>query len=279
MPARFKFHVDRLAEMTAAVAVASISVFLMSTQVIGAELKTGDVIQDCDVCPKMVLVPAGKFVMGAVKGKKREKPAHEVTIPEPFAISKYEITWDEWKACIADGGCTHEPDDHKWGRGNRPIINIKWEHANNYVKWLTKKTGHTYRLATEAEWEYAARAGTSTNYWWGDKLKKNYANCRKCGTKWSGKKSAPVGSFPPNPWGIHDMHANIWEWTADCWNPNHDGAPDDGSVRSEGECAKRVVRSGSWYYYPKLAHSQSRDKFAADLFSYNIGIRTVRELK
>ena len=250
---------------------------LSATDAIAAEIKAGDIIKDCDECPEMVVVPAGRFQMGAPKGKKREKPVHEVIIAKPFAISKYEVTWDEWEACMAAGGCEREPDDHKWGRDNRPIINIVWEEANDYVKWLSKRTGHTYRLASEAEWEYAARAGTATNYWWGDKLKKKHANCRKCGTKWSGKESAPVGSFPPNPWGIHDMHGNIWEWTADCWNPNHDGAPPDAAVREVGECAKRVIRSGSWYYFPKLSRSASRDKFQADLFSYNIGIRPVRE--
>ena len=269
---------DRTLKASVTAVIICIGLSLTSHQASAAEMNAGDVLQDCDVCPEMVVVPAGKYTMGVVKGKKREKPAHEVTIAKSFAISKYEVTWDEWEACMAAGGCKREPDDHKWGRGNMPIINISWEHANNYVKWLSEKTGHTYRLATEAEWEYAARAGTTTNYWWGDKLKKKYANCRKCGTKWSGKQSAPVGSFPPNPWGIHDMHGNIWEWTADCWNPNHEGAPSDASVRSEGDCTKRVVRSGSWYYYPKLSHSQSRDKFAADLFSYNIGIRPVREL-
>ena len=279
MSSYLKYFADRLTALTVMIVAVTATVSMTSALAIGAELKTGDIIQDCAVCPEMVVVPAGKFVMGAVKGKKRAKPAHDVTIAKSFAISKYEITWDEWEACMADGGCTREPDDHKWGKGKQPVINISWKHANNYVKWLSKMTGNTYRLATEAEWEYAARAGTSTNYWWGDKLKKKYANCRKCGTEWSGKQSAPVGSFPPNQWGIHDMHGNIWEWTADCWNPNHEGAPTDGSVRSEGDCAKRVVRSGSWYYYPKLAHSQSRDKFAADLFSYNIGIRPVREFK
>jgi len=126
---------------------------------------------------------------------------------------------------------------------------------------------------SEAEWEYAARAGSTTGYWWGDKLRKKHANCRKCGTKWSGKMSAPVGSFKPNPWGIYDMHANIWEWTTDCWNQDHALAPKDQTPRTDGNCDRRSVRGGSWYYFPQIAKSPSRDSHPQHLWSYNIGIR------
>ena len=281
IPRKQDFHLpiaNCLFKLAHAVIPISTGLLLTVGQASATEMKIGDILQDCEVCPKMAFVPAGQFTMSEAKNKKPEKPKQEVNISKPFAISKYEVTWDEWEACMAADGCQWQPDDHRWGRGKMPIINVSWEHANNYVKWLSEKTGNIYRLATEAEWEYAARAGTTTNYWWGDNLKKKHANCYKCGTKWSGKQSAPVGSFPPNPWGIHDMHGNVWEWTADCWNLNQEGSLSHASIRTDGNCTKRVVRGGSWYYYPKLSHSQSRDKFKTDLFSYNIGIRLVREL-
>ena len=235
--------------------------------------KTGEIFKDCDTCPKMIVIPGGKFLMGDEKGKKSQRPAHEVTIKGPLAVSIYEVPWDEWEACRDGGGCPRDPDSHKWGRGKRPVINMSWTEAQGYVKWLAKKTGRPYRMLSEAEWEYAARAGTTTHYWWGDKLKKKYANCRKCGSKWSGKKSAPVGSFKPNPWGIYDMHANIWEWTSDCWNKTHAFAPTDQTPRTDGNCDRRTVRGGSWYYFPQLARSVSRDSHPQHLWSYNVGIR------
>ncbi len=235
--------------------------------------QVGDVFKDCDNCPEMVVIPAGSYTMGDAKGKKNQKPAHKVTIKGPLAVGRYEVTWDEFEACLADGACKRDPDDHKWGRGNRPVVNVSWNDTMDFVAFIAKKTGRPYRLLSEAEWEYAARAGSTTGYWWGNKLKKKYANCRKCGTKWSGKKSAPVGSFKPNKWGIYDMHANIWEWVSDCWNKTHAGAPADGSPRTDGDCGRRSVRGGSWYYFPQLAKSPSRDSHPQQLWSYNIGIR------
>ena len=237
--------------------------------------KVGESFRDCAKCPEMVVIPGGEFLMGSKykKGKKNQKPAHKVTIRGPLAVSKYEVTFDEWEACLAAGACTRIPDDHKWGRGRRPVVNISWDDTQDFTAWLSKITGRSYRLLSEAEWEYAARAGSTTGYWWGSKLKKKYANCRKCGTEWSGRMSAPVGSFKPNPWGIYDMHANIWEWVQDCWTDNHKGAPKDGSARTDGNCERKSVRGGSWYYYPQVAKSPSRDSHPANLFSYNIGIR------
>jgi formylglycine-generating enzyme required for sulfatase activity len=262
------------------IAAATISLLLSapSRAADPAPLKPGDTFRDCDVCPEMVVVPAGDFRMGSEKGKEREQPLRDITIPRPFAISKYEITYAEWDACMAAGGCDFDPDDHKWGRGRMPIINVTWDHARMYLSWLSTLTGHVYRMPTEAEWEYAARAGTTTEYWWGDTYKDGYANCRKCGTEWSGKQSAPVGSFPPNPWGLHDMHGNAWEWTVDCWNETLEGVPADGTARLAGSCDFRVVRSGSWYYFKQISRSAYRDKFASKLASYNISIRALREL-
>ena len=181
-----------------------------------------------------------------------------MTFDRPFAIGKFELTFEEWGACFDDGGCERTPDDHKWGRGRRPVINITWKDAKTYVKWLSAKTGKTYRLPTEAEWEYAAHAGTTTEFFWGDKVGKNLANCRDCGSKWRKKGSAPVGSFAPNPFGLYDMHGNIWEWIEDCWTPTHEGAPADGRARLDRDCRSRVMRSGSWYYFSKNAEGSFR---------------------
>ena len=234
--------------------------------------------QDCETCPLMVAVPAGAFEMGSLQGKPAEQPVRQVSISRPFAMSVYEITFAEYETCVAGGACAKTPDDHDWGRGQRPVINISWAEANDYVLYLSQVTGEIYRLPSEAEWEYAARAGTTSAFWWGDEAGDNVANCRKCGSEWDGKASAPVGSFPANPFSLHDMNGNVWEWTSDCWNPNHDGAPADGAARQSGDCGRRVIRSGSWYYIPRLMSAHARDSHSAQLWSYNIGIRVVREL-
>ncbi len=238
----------------------------------------GQVIQDCPTCPKVVVVAPGSFIMGDDEGYKYSRPAHKVTINYTFALGQYEVTFDEWIACVKDKGCEKIPDDHAWGQGANPIINVSYKDIGDYLAWLSRKTGHTYRLPSEAEWEYAARAGTTTKYWWGDEVGTNNANCRKCGSKWSGFGSAPVGSFKPNPWGFYDMNGNAWEWVADCWTPHYLDAPTDGSARTDGSCTDPVTRGGSWYYFPKLSRSAYRYKNNAVVFSYNISFRVLREL-
>jgi formylglycine-generating enzyme required for sulfatase activity len=264
----------RLIVMTAAV----LALAAASAGAQAADLKPGDVFKDCAACPEMTVVPAGTFSMGREGGHKYEIPAHQVAIAEPFAIGRYEVTFDEWEACFADGGCAKNPDDHKWGRGRRPVVNITFADAQAYAKWLSEKTGETYRLPSEAEWEYAARAGTTTAFFWGEDKGSNLANCRDCESEWSKKGSGPVGSFAPNPWGLYDMHGNVWEWMRDCWTTNHIGAPTDGSARTDGDCQKRVMRSGSWYYFSRNMRSSWRFKNDARVNSYNIGMRVVREL-
>ncbi|MBT4933583.1 MAG: formylglycine-generating enzyme family protein [Rhodospirillaceae bacterium] len=238
----------------------------------------GHVFRDCDICPEMVVIPAGSFTMGSDGRHKFERPSRKVTIAKPFAMGVYEVTFDEWQSCFDEGGCPRIPDDHKWGRGRRPIMNITWFETQPFVEWLSKKTGQTYRLPSEAEWEYAARAGTTTEFWWGDEVGENLANCRDCKSKWSKKGSAPVGSFAANPFGLYDVHGNEWEWMEDCWNPDQKGAPTDGSARFDGQCQYRVMRSGSWYYFSKNIRSAWRFKNDARVKSYGIGMRVVREL-
>ena len=217
----------------------------------------GDVFRDCPDCPEMVILPPGSFLMGSVENDRpwAERPAHLVTIAQPIAVGRYEVTFVEWDACVADGGCNdYKPRDEKWGRGNRPVIHVDWGDAQSYVSWLSRKTGKPYRLLSEAEWEYAARAGTTTLYYWGDNDRKNRAICAyaNVGSYYgctAQTATLPVGSFRPNNFGLYDMSGNVLEWTADCWNDNYDGAPSQGSVWQEGNCKMRVMRGGSWYEY------------------------------
>lgn len=235
-------------------------------------------IKDCEECPELAIIPPGSFTMGTDGRHKYEKPSHTVTIDKAFAIGIYEVSFNEWQVCLDEGACgTELPDDHNWGMGMRPVINITWHEAQLYLDWLSQKTGKAYRLPSEAEWEYAARAGTEGEFWWGDDIGKAKANCRDCGAKIS-HESLPVDSFTANPWGLYNMHGNVWEWTQDCWNKTYDGAPGDGSAWVEGDCRQRVMRSGSWYYFSKNLRSAWRAKNHSKVKSYGIGFRVLREL-
>ena len=205
-----------------------------------------DFLRSGELGPEMVVVPAGRFLMGDLSGDgmSRERPVREVTISRPFAIGKHEITFADYQRFL---GPAAPPADEGWGRGNRPVINVSWTEAVAYVSWLSAQTGQHYRLPSEAEWEYAARAGTTTAFSWGDDVGESLANCANCGSPpWGGRQSAPVGSFPANPWGLFDMHGNVWEWVRDCAHENYVGAPSDGSAWEVGDCAKRVVRGGAF---------------------------------
>jgi len=205
--------------------------------------------------PEMVTIPAGRFEMGS-KHDSDEKPIHEVSI-KTFAMSRYEITFAEYDAFAKATGRT-KPKDSGWGRGNRPVINVSWHDAVAYTKWLTEQTGQEYRLPTEAEWEYAARAGTEANYWWGNGIGKNRANCDGCGSRWDDKSTSPVGSFEANPFGLYDTAGNVWEWCADNWHDNYEGAPTDGGVWKGGNKSRRVLRGGSWSGSPGNCRSANR---------------------
>ena len=228
----------------------------------------GDIFRDCPNCPEMVVLPGGSFLMGAPPdawfADNQERPYHPVTIAQPFAVGRYEVTFDEWDACVAEGGCAcYEPEDEDWGRGRRPVINVSWENAQDYLYWLSQKTGKSYRLLSEAEWEYAVRAGTITDYYWGDYEKRDaicaYANVGESAFDCDGKETTmPVGSFRPNPFGLFDMIGNVQEWTADCWNDTYEGAPADGRAWQQGDCSLRVTRGRSFYYM---------DRYSADFRS------------
>ena len=210
----------------------------------------GSTIRDCAECPEMVVVPAGSYPMGSPADERDrdadEGPVHRVTIDEPFAVGRYEVTFAQWDACHGAGGCSHRPDDQGRGRGNRPVLGVSWDDAQEYARWLSGRTGWSYRLLSESEWEYAARARTTTRYWWGDDIGRNRANCDGCGSRWDARQTAPVGSFSANPFGLHDVHGNVYEWVEDCRNPSYVGAPDDGSAWTSGDCDWRMRRGGSW---------------------------------
>ena len=231
--------------------------------------------------PQMVVIPAGTFRMGCVSGRQcdfDEKPIREVRI-ESFEISKHEVTFAEWDACLAAGGCGgHEPDDWGWGRGARPVINVSWDDAQAYVSWLSAQTGAAYRLPSEAEWEYAARAGTVTKYHWGDGVGANRANCDGCGSRWDGERTAPVGSFAPNAFGLHDMHGNVLERTQDCWNGSYRDAPSDGSAWIRVDCGERVRRGGSWINSPRHLRSANRSWNITSSRDIGSGFRVARTL-
>ena len=232
--------------------------------------------------PRMVVVPAGSFRMGCVTGGDcpgDERPVHEVAIRQALALSVYEVTFSDWDACTNAGGCNrYRPDDRGWGRGNRPVINVSWEDAQSYVSWLSRETGEEYRLPSASEWEYAARAGTATRYSWGNEIGANRANCDGCGSQWDDDRTALVGSFAANPWGLHDMHGNVLEWVEDCWNGSYGGAPSDGSAWLRGDCAKRVLRGGSWLSFPTGLRSGNRNRNAPGYRLVSLGFRVARTL-
>jgi formylglycine-generating enzyme required for sulfatase activity len=238
-------------------------------------------------CPAMIVIPAGSFTMGSPESEMgrlpREGPQHDVKIAKRFAVSRFEVTWDDWDACVNYGDCANNISDSIWGHGARPVINVTWEEAKQYVAWLSGMTGQTYRLLTEAEWEYAARAGTSTAYPWGDEIGNGNANCNGCGSKWADdEKTAPVGQFPANAFGLHDMNGNVWEWVEDCYQSNYNGAPTDGLAFIFPDCPNRVVRGGSWSWWQnstQSARSASRDNYATKNTRRSfVGFRVARTL-
>ena len=242
-------------------------------------LKPKDTFKECEDCPEMVVVPAGEFMMGSNEGEADEKSVRKVTINRPFAVSLFESTFAEWDACVSDGGCKHKPEDKGWGRANRPVINVSWDDiTKEYLPWLNRKTGKQYRLLTEAEWEYAARAGSSTKYTWGDDVGQARANCDGCGSQWDNKQTAPVGSFQPNAFGLYDMHGNVWEWVADCYKGSYVNAVADGTAVPEAQECARVRRGGSWYNKPKNIRAALRGSNPSALRRDIYGFRLARPL-
>ncbi|MBX9637851.1 SUMF1/EgtB/PvdO family nonheme iron enzyme [Nitrosomonas sp.] len=243
---------------------------LHSAALIQPVLKPGqtfrDPLQSGGEGPLLAVIPAGRFVMGSPQDEhgrtEREGPQHEVIIAQPFALGVYAVTFSEYdRFCEATGKET--PSDYGWRRENRPVIGVSWHDAQAYCGWLNKQTGQFYRLPSEAEWEYACRAGTKTPFFTGETINSDQANFGE-----KHQKTLPVGSFAPNMFGLYDMHGNVWEWTQDCWHENYQNAPVDGSAWLEangGNCDRRVVRGGSWYFNPKFLRSADRDGYFTDV--------------
>ena len=249
----------------------------------------GQTIRDCSICPEMVVVPAGSFVMGSPSNEPKradaEGPLHKVTISRPFAVGKHEVTFAEWDAYVTDDCCGgYRPDDKGWGRGRRPVISVSWHGAQGYIAWLRRKTGKQYRLLSEAEWEYVARAGTTTPFSTGPRITSDQANFDGNYTYMGSSKgvyrqrTVEVGSFKPNPFGLYDVHGNVWEWVEDCWHDSYGGAPSDESAWIAGRCEHRVLRGGSWSNYPWTLRSAQRVSFSPDARSVYGGFRLARSL-
>jgi formylglycine-generating enzyme required for sulfatase activity len=256
-------------------------------------LKPKDTFKECNDCPEMAVIPAGSFVMGSPPSeegsKNHEGPQRVVVFGRQFSIGVFAVTFAEWDACVTAGGCNHHPNDRGWGRGRLPVIDVSWTDAKEYVAWLSKTTGKSYRLPSEAEREYAARAGTTTPFWWGSLIsadQSNYdpryystlKNKYQVGAVQYRGRTMPVSSFSANPWGLYQVHGNVWEWVEDCWNNSYQGAPTDGSARMTGHCGWHVLRGGAWNAYTPRLRVASRGRDLAGGRYTSIGFRVGRTL-
>jgi formylglycine-generating enzyme required for sulfatase activity len=229
-----------------------------------AALRPMDHFKECEFCPEMIVVPAGQFSMGASENEAAstpdERPQHQVSFAQSFSVGRFAVTFDEWEACLAAMGCSYRPSDQNWGRGKQPVINILWSDAKEYVRWLSRKTGRSYRLLSEAEREYVTRAGTSSAFWWGDDFTPLQANSARP-TDYSQPiiaKTVPVDSFAPNPWGFFQVHGNVYDWVEDCGNDSYVNAPSDGAAWMTGDCDVHILRGGAFSRRPETLRSAAR---------------------
>ncbi|MCK5523925.1 MAG: formylglycine-generating enzyme family protein [Thiomargarita sp.] len=261
-----------------------------------------DRLKDGGFCQEMVRIPAGRFQMGDIQGggASDEKPVHQVSVSE-FAMGKYEVTVGEFRRFVNATGYKTEAEkgdgcyvyddslgkkkENNWRNpyfsqnDNQPVVCVSWNDAVAYAEWLSQQTGKEYRLPTEAEWEYAARAGTKTKYWWKNEIGQNRANCDGCGSRWDNKQIAPVGSFAANPFELYDTVGNVWEWVADPWHKNYKNAPDEGQVWETGaDKSRRVLRGGSCIDNPDDCRTANRNRFSSDYRFLNIGFRVAARL-
>lgn len=254
--------------------------------------QAGKTFKDCAVCPIMVSLRGGRFEMGDGAGTEAETPIHPVTVEGGLAIGKYEVTFAEYTECANEDACSHRPSDSGWGRGQRPVISVNWHDAREYTRWLSDKTGRRYDIPSEAQWEYAARAGSSGMRFWGDPPRAacKFANVHdeksKVANDISGghhrcsdgfAKTAPVGTFAANNFGLHDILGNAWEWVFDCWHSTYENAPGDGSAWLRGgDCSKRIIRGGAWLSDPWTARSSFRSKLNGRRRLNSVGFRVIR---
>lgn len=228
--------------------------------------------------PKMVAISGGSFKMGSDIGESNEKPVHTVNV-KAFSISQSEITFTQWDACVDAGGCSYKPHDEDWGRDNRPVINVSYQDiTGEFIPWLKKTTGNAYRLPSEAEWEYAANAGRSSRYSWGYTINCSQARYGYLSGECKKRQNTDrVKSFLANPFGLHDMHGNVWEWTQDCWNDSYSAAPKNGEAWTKGDCSQRVLRGGSWLSRPDALRSAYRFKNSKTVRNNDLGFRLAQD--
>jgi formylglycine-generating enzyme required for sulfatase activity len=250
------------------------------------------VFQNAPFAPRLVVISAGEFMMGSLEGEEgrfdSEGPQHRVTIGRRFAIGRYPVTFEEYDR-FCEATQLEKPDDMGWGRGQQPVINVNWNDAHDYIAWLSRETGRPYRLPSEAEWEYACRAGTTTRYWFGDTITLNDASYDEIWSEDTSNYSqsalgftSKIGLDPANPWGLHDMHGNVWEWVEDHWHDNYRGAPTDGSAWEDMGAAREpgehVLRGGSFTSPARDCRSASRGQCVTDLGHNDTGFRVARAL-
>lgn len=258
--------------------------------------RAAEAFRDCPACPDMLAMPAGEGFLGAKYGRPERwlgglgfwrEPPRRVRIAQPFALGRTEVTFAQWDACVADGGCNgYVPPDQGWGRGERPVIHVSWDDAQAYVRWISAKTGAPYRLPSEAEWEYAARAGAGAPYPWGPRASHERANYGAGGDCCTGAVSgrdrweatAPVAQFPANAFGLHDMNGNVYEWVADCYAEGDDLPPADGAAHEAEGCTHRVMRGGAWYSGPIYITSTYRSFQRPDHRYFASGFRVARAI-
>jgi len=238
----------------------------------------------------MLSIPGGQFVMGSTDYSKVERPVHDVLI-RPFQLGETEVTWAQYQPCIDSGNCSISAHDQGWGKSSRPVINVSWNDVQRYIQWLNQKTGQRFRLPSEAEWEYAARAvvgkgSSNKNYSWGENIGENNANCDGCGSQWDDQQTSPVASFSANAFGLYDMHGNVWEWVQDCWHDNYQGAPSNGDAwqseplgepQQQEQCRRRVLKGGSWHNVKGYLRSAYRSSDSVDSTYFNFGFRLAHD--
>jgi formylglycine-generating enzyme required for sulfatase activity len=261
---------------------------LLSTRP-GRRLEAKETFKDCDKCPEIVVVTPGKFTMGSPDSEwghnPDEGPQHVVKFTAPFGVGRFAVTFEEWDACVADGGCNgYRPPDHNWGRGRHPVTNVSWYDAKAYVAWLSKKTGWRYHLLSEAQREYVTRAGSTSVFWWGSSISTSQANYDGGFTyadrhqgEYQGK-TLVVDSFAPNPWGLYQTHGNVYDWVEDCYYDSYHEAPLDGTARISEGCDSRVARGGSWLDDPRSLRSAHRLRLPVATRFRNLGFRVGRTL-
>lgn len=259
-------------------------------------------VWDAPAAPKLILIPAGQFTMGSPtseQGRNSNETQHQVTLRYPLAVGKYDVTRAEFAAFVnatefrsydADGCFVYNGKDWRknlsanWQQpgfdqsGNDPVVCVSWNDAQAYLSWLSQQTGHRYRLLSESEYEYAARANTTTAYWWGDSVDTGRANCGDCGSQWDKKSTSPVGSFQANPFGLYDMNGDVWQWINDCWNDKYDSAPTEGSAWDTGSCERRVQRGGGWSNNSKYSRAALRSWDGVGIRYADNGFRVARTL-